>query len=114
MCDFRGYEEPEMVKKRHVVVIRKHKTNSKLVSVVPLSTTAPDELMDYHVEIGSMLKQGGETCWAKSDLVATVGLARLDRCKITDRQGNRQYVLFKLQPEELEQVKAGVRTALGL
>ncbi|EKT4493997.1 type II toxin-antitoxin system PemK/MazF family toxin [Pseudomonas putida] len=114
MCDFRGYEEPEMVKKRHAVVIRRHRTNSKLVTVVPLSTTAPEEMMDYHVQLESMLKQGGEVCWAKSDLVATVGLNRLDRCKMRDRNGNRQYVTFKLNAQDLQQVKDAVKTALGL
>jgi uncharacterized protein YifN (PemK superfamily) len=42
ICDFRGYEVPEMIEVRPVVVIRKHRTNSLLVTVVPLSTTAPD------------------------------------------------------------------------
>lgn len=36
MCDFRGYEEPEMVKKRPVVVIARNRHNGKLVTVVPL------------------------------------------------------------------------------
>lgn len=35
-CDFRGFEVPEMVKRRPVIVLASHKTNSKLVAVVPL------------------------------------------------------------------------------
>lgn len=48
MCDFRGYEEPEMVKKRPVVVIARNRHNGKLVTVVPLSSTEPVPLADYH------------------------------------------------------------------
>jgi uncharacterized protein YifN (PemK superfamily) len=114
MCDFRGYEVPEIIKKRPVAVIRKHRTNGKLVSVVPLSNTAPNVLLEYHVEIRSILKDGGEACWAKSDLLATVSLNRLDRCKVLDRHGNRQYVTFHLSKEELEALKKAVRSALGL
>lgn len=40
MCDFRGYEVPEIIKVRAGIVIRKHRTNKLLVTVVPLSTTA--------------------------------------------------------------------------
>ena len=40
ICDFRGYEVPEMIKIRPVVVIRKHRTNSLLVTVVPNLTAA--------------------------------------------------------------------------
>ncbi|MCV2223524.1 type II toxin-antitoxin system PemK/MazF family toxin [Pseudomonas sp. C98] len=33
ICDFRGYEVPEMVKVRPVVVLRKHRSNSLLVGL---------------------------------------------------------------------------------
>ncbi|MGN7442685.1 type II toxin-antitoxin system PemK/MazF family toxin, partial [Pseudomonas lactis] len=41
ICDFRGYEVPEIIKIRPVIVIRKHRTNKLLVTVVPLSTINP-------------------------------------------------------------------------
>ncbi|MFK5216451.1 type II toxin-antitoxin system PemK/MazF family toxin [Glaesserella parasuis] len=44
MCDFSGFIAPEMVKTRPVVVISKHKKNSELVTIVPLSTTKPEPL----------------------------------------------------------------------
>lgn len=50
MCDFTGFIEPEMIKTRPVVVVKKHKSNPLLVTVVPLSATKPDPIQDYHYE----------------------------------------------------------------
>ena len=44
MCDFAGYVLPEMVKVRPVVVIARNRKNRQLVTVVPLSTTAPNNM----------------------------------------------------------------------
>ena len=114
ICDFRGYEVPEMVKVRPVVVIRKHRTNSMLVTVVPLSTTAPDCLLDHHYELSSHLQGASPICWAKCDMVATVSLSRLDRIKSRGREGRRVYLISHLETEEFCAVKAAVRRALGL
>ncbi|KAE9647620.1 hypothetical protein CQ009_10270 [Pseudomonas sp. MYb2] len=114
ICDFRGYEVPEMVKIRPVVVIRKHRTNSLLVTVVPLSTTAPDIMLGHHLELASHLQGASPTCWAKCDMVATVSLSRLDRIKSKDREGRRVYLISHLAIDEFSAVKAAVRLALGL
>ncbi|MBA4363998.1 MAG: hypothetical protein C0411_25175 [Pseudomonas sp.] len=114
ICDFRGYEVPEMIKVRPVVVIRKHKTNSLLVTVVPLSTTAPDRILDHHLELQSHLQGASPVCWAKCDMVATVSLSRLDRIKSRDRHGKRIYVISHLETDEFYAIKVAVRSALGL
>lgn len=114
ICDFRGYEVPEMVKVRPVVVIRKHRTNRLLVTVVPLSTTAPEFFLDHHLELENHLQGGSPICWAKCDMVATVSLPRLDRIKRRDRQGKRVYEISQLSVEEFAAIKAAVRSALGL
>jgi uncharacterized protein YifN (PemK superfamily) len=114
ICDFRGYEIPEMVKVRPVVVIRKHRTNSLLVTVVPLSTTAPDSLLGHHLELASHLQGASSTCWAKCDMIATVSLSRLDRIKSRDRQGKRIYLISHLATDEFHAIKTAVRRALGL
>jgi uncharacterized protein YifN (PemK superfamily) len=114
ICDFRGYEIPEMVKIRPVIVIRKHRTNSLLVTVVPLSTTAPDCILEHHLELPSYLQGASPTCWAKCDMVATVSLSRLDRIKSRDRKGNRVYVISQLETDEFHAIKVAVRRALGL
>lgn len=115
MCDFRGFEVPEMVKVRPVVVLRKHKHNRQLVTVVPLSTTAPEILEDHHVELPAQLPGASTVCWAKCDMIYTVSLARLDRCKVKSRHGGgRQYVTFSLKPDQFEAVRTAVVKALGL
>ncbi|POA22051.1 hypothetical protein C1886_02500 [Pseudomonas sp. FW300-N1A1] len=114
ICDFRGYEVPEMVKVRPVVVIRKHRSNRLLVTVVPLSTTAPDCVLEHHLELSSHLQGASPTCWAKCDMVATVSLSRLDRIKSRDRQGKRVYVISQLETDEFYAIKVAVRRALGL
>ncbi|EUB76867.1 PemK family protein [Pseudomonas sp. GM41(2012)] len=114
ICDFRGYEVPEMIKVRPVVVIRKHRTNSLLVTVVPLSTTAPDRVLEHHLELQSHLQGASPICWAKCDMVATVSLSRLDRIKSRDRHGKRIYVISQLETDEFYAIKVAVRSALGL
>ncbi|MFJ2366613.1 type II toxin-antitoxin system PemK/MazF family toxin [Pseudomonas sp. NPDC087697] len=114
ICDFRGYEVPEMVKVRPVVVVRKHRSNRLLVTVVPLSTTAPDSVLQHHLQLESHLQGGSPTCWAKCDMLATVSLLRLDRIKRKDRQGKRVYEISQLSDEEFRAIKTAVRSALGL
>lgn len=103
-----------MIKVRPVVVIRKHRTNSLLVTVVPLSTTAPDRVLDHHLELQSHLQGASPVCWAKCDMVATVSLSRLDRIKTRDRQGKRIYVISQLETGEFSAIKIAVRKALGV
>ncbi|MBY8956624.1 hypothetical protein FHG55_01505 [Pseudomonas jessenii] len=114
ICDFRGFEVPEMVKIRPVVVIRKHRSNSLLVTVVPLSTTAPDCVLEHHLELASHLQGASSTCWAKCDMVATVSLARLDRIRSKDRHGKRVYLISHLATDEFYAIKTAVRKALGV
>lgn len=114
ICDFRGYEVPEMIKIRPVVVIRKHRTNRYLVTVVPLSTTAPATLLKHHVQIAGQLQDNRAVCWAKCDMIATVALGRLDRIKTRDRRGCRIYLTPMLTEEEVYAIKQAVRFGLGL
>lgn len=113
ICDFRGYEIPEMVKVRPVVVIRKHRNNRHLVTVVPLSTTAPDTLLGHHLELVNRLQGKQPRCWAKCDMIATVSLPRLDRIKRKDRHGRVFYEISQLSDEEFAAIKSSVRKALG-
>jgi uncharacterized protein YifN (PemK superfamily) len=114
ICDFRGYEVPEMIKIRPVIVIRKHRTNKLLVTVVPLSTTAPQTLLEHHLQLESHLQGANPVCWAKCDIIATVSLGRLDRIKSKDRHGKRIYKIAELSSEQFLAIKAAVRSALGL
>jgi uncharacterized protein YifN (PemK superfamily) len=112
MCDFAGYVVPEMVKIRPIVVLARNRKNRHLVTVVPLSTTQPTALEDYHHELSANPLPGkaGVTCWAKCDMVATVSLARLDRYKV----GKGQYAVPSLPAADFDAVRLGVANVLGL
>lgn len=118
MCDFAGYVVPEMIKVRPVVVLAKHPDNSQLVTVVPLSTTEPVPHRAYHLKMDkNPLPDNATTvCWAKCDMVATVSLSRLDRCKLAKRapDGSRQYVVPVVETADFDQIQKCVKSALGL
>ncbi len=113
ICDFHGLVAPEMVKKRPVVIIAKHKHNARLVTVVPLSTTHPDPVAAYHYKLGNNPlpdKSKDVVTWAKCDMVVTVSLDRLDRYKI----GVREYVVPVIGQEELIAIRQCVSIALHI
>lgn len=112
MCDFAGYVVPEMVKVRPVVVVARNRKNRRLVTVVPLSTTAPDQMEDHHHQLTANPLPGKEhvTCWAKCDMIATVSLARLDRYQVA----RRQYVAPSLPAADFDAIKKAIVSALEL
>ncbi len=118
ICDFTtGFKPPEMVKKRPVVVISK--SRQELVTVVPLSTTAPDPVEKWHhVLADSSLPtclRGKRHC-AKGDVIMTVAFSRLDRVKSGQHPttGKRMYVTHVVNPEDLAAIQRAVLAALGL
>lgn len=79
-CDYVGFILPEMVKKRPVIVIHKHRHNPKLLCVVPISTTEPVPVLEYHIEMEEIFRDinlGGKKSWVKCDMINTVSLDRL-------------------------------------
>ncbi|HVY34087.1 MAG TPA: type II toxin-antitoxin system PemK/MazF family toxin [Caulobacteraceae bacterium] len=112
MCDFVGFVVPEMVKVRPVVVLARNRKNRQLVTVVPLSTTAPTALEAYHHElsVNPLPGRAAVTCWAKCDMLATVSLARLDRYKVS----KRQYVVPAVADADFEAIRRAVVNALDL
>jgi len=79
-CDYRGFVVPEMVKKRPVIVVSKHRDNSRLLLVVPISTTQPIILRNYHLEIDAHFCSNhlsGKKSWVKCDMINMVSLDRL-------------------------------------
>lgn len=116
MCRFDGFFEPEMIKTRPVVILAKHKHNRKLVTVVPLSTTAPDKEEAYHHRLSSNPSPGENKdlpVWAKCDMVYTLSTDRLELFWIRTRQG-RVIANAHVSDEDFEAVREGVRAALSL
>ena len=115
ICDFStGFREPEMVKVRPVVVISPRRRTGQLVTVVPLSSTAPERVEPWHHQLspGAYPPARGPI-WAKCDMVVTVALHRLDRVKIK-RDRNRIYQVFQVSAAELADILACVDAALGI
>jgi uncharacterized protein YifN (PemK superfamily) len=112
ICDFHGYVAPEMIKRRPVVVLARNRRNRQLVTIVPLSTTAPEPIGPWHHPLAEspLPNARGVACWAKCDMVATVALPRLDRCKA----GRGTYVVPKLPEADLAAIRVAVAIALGV
>lgn len=99
-CDFStGFQPPEMVKARPVVVISPSlKGRDGLVTVVPLSSTPRTQVQNYHFQLPrNCLPQLGafqqKDSWVKGDMVYTVAMGRLDLYRLNKRGpgGKRLY-----------------------
>ena len=119
MCDFTtGFQLPEMVKRRPVVVVsRKHR---ELCTVVPLSTAAPSPVEACHHKLSEhslpFALTKGRDVWAKCDLITTVGFGRLDRIMIgrEPRSGRRLYASQRVNAADLRSIREGVLHVLAL
>jgi uncharacterized protein YifN (PemK superfamily) len=94
-CDFSsGFKEPEMVKKRPVIVLTPSmKGRVKLVTVLALSTQKPNpkELFHYKLPKASMPQLGRfqeKDTWVKGDMIYTVGFHRLDLIQLGKKDPN--------------------------
>lgn len=123
MCDFSGFKEPEMVKKRPVLVITPaHKRGAQLVTVVPFSTSPPEKEMPYHYLMPKQCLPRtpfffDKETWLKGDMVYTVGFHRLDLIKIGGRNpatGKRAYYSNKLSRERMGEIYKCVLHGLNM
>lgn len=121
LCDYStGFNPPEMVKRRPVVVVSPRLPyRDHLCTVVPLSTTAPDRDTLYQCRVTPPQRLpapfDAPEMWAKADMLATVGFGRLDLFRTgRDQTGKRKYLHPKLPPDDLRRVRASILHALGL
>lgn len=118
-CDFAGYVVPEIVKSRQVVVIWKHKTNARLVYVVPLSTTPP-HTPALAVELPCLpLPRPGQDqdtrIWVKCDMIYTVSTERLSLpVNRASRRAAAAPININIATPDLMLVKAALAKALHL
>jgi len=112
--------DPEMCKARPAIVIGPRLRNrARLVTVVPLSTTEPNTLLDYHcrVEIAPLLPEPFDAAvmWAKCDMVSSVSLDRLDRFKEPYQRGSaRKWRTGRVNAVQIAALRASVLCGLGL
>jgi len=102
-----------MVKIRPVVVISPRRRTGQLVTIVPLSSSAPHPVQPWHIQLPHGAYPPARCAiWAKCDMVATVGFAGLDRVKATI-QGRRVYQTFELGDAAFAAILGGVKAARG-
>lgn len=121
ICDYRtGFIVPEMVKRRPVIVICKQmQGRPRLCTVVPLSTTPPEPVLDHHALITLPFALpppfDAATQWVKGDMVNAVSFDRLDLVRLgKDRNGKRRYLLTPIGDELLATVQRCVLRGVSL
>lgn len=122
LCDFSaGFKEPEMVKRRPVVIISpKISVRARLCTVVPISTQEPMPKMPYHYELTDICPalpapydEGPN--WVKGDMVISVGFHRLDFIRMgKDRYGQRLYRYETLPDDDIRKIRSCVLCSLGM
>ena len=116
-CNFDGFIAPEIIKNRPVLVIHLHKTNSKLVTVIPISTTTPITIERYHHRLDTSFEIGVQQFlpntkgWFKCDLIYVVSIERMDRLK---NKKNGEWGIPHISTDTLLKIKEMVRDANGL
>jgi uncharacterized protein YifN (PemK superfamily) len=119
-CDFStGFRPPEIVKRRPVVVISK--AHQELVSVVPISTTEPLRIEEWHHQLDAKslprwLNRWWVPHWAKCDIIMTVAFWRLERAKAGKHPttGKRIYLTHIVCTEDLAAIRLAVSKVLGI
>lgn len=98
ICDFKGFVPPEMVKRRPDLVISpRFRQRDALCTVVPLSTTNPKSICQYHHKLRFdpplPAPYDAESMWVKADMLYAVAFSRLNLPQAgTDATtGKRQY-----------------------
>jgi uncharacterized protein YifN (PemK superfamily) len=122
LCDFRGYEHPEMIKMRPVVVIAERLIGRSvnLVTIVPLSGQRSVEDFAYQVPIHLARplspKFGMTAVWAKCDMVAVVSRGRLDRFHNPPehRSGPHRWLSGQITKQQIGAIKEGILHGLNL
>lgn len=121
LCDFnQGFREPEMIKRRPVIVVSpKIGIRANLCTVVSLSTTPPQIKMSYHCKLEIdpplPLPWGKGENWVKGDMIYSVGFHRLDLIRLgKDRSGKRIYRFDILTGEQMRAVRTCILRALGM
>ena len=118
--DQRDLIDGEMAKDRLVIVMNKPLPGrGKLVNVIPISMTAPDPIMPWHVRVPvtclprASRHRIGER-WAKCDMISTVGWGRLNRYEAPMRSGRRVYEEGRTDLGTYVAVKRAVATVLNI
>jgi len=114
-CDYTGIE-PEMVKRRlAVVIVPRASQRHRLTTVVPISCAKPEVVRPWHVMLGRdpYPKGNKSELWVKCDMLNVVCFDRLWGYH-TRWNGRRKYQKMQVSLVELEAIREGVLSSLGL
>lgn len=120
ICDYKGFKAPEMVKSRPVIVVSpRFRTRNNLCTVVPLSTTIPENITNYHmkIELPQALPApfNNKYHWIKADMINTVSYERLLPVNIgKDQFGKRKYLNCIITPQQMAELEQKIKYALGI
>lgn len=120
VCDFRGLEAPEMIKRRPVVVVTPRlRTRSRLCTVVPLSTSEPPRVEAYHYRLHTdpnlPAPYSSPSHWVKADMVYTMSFERLFLLTSgKDANGKRIYDQRVIDRADLIKIQAAILHGIGL
>ena len=120
ICDFKGFLQPEMIKRRPVVVVSPRlRKRYGLCTVVPLSTTPPKEVAAYHFKLHVVpvlpAPYNAAFHWVKADMVYTVSFDRLFLPFGTkDGSGKRIYDTRVIDKADLLKIQHCMLHGLGL
>lgn len=116
LCNFApGFQPPEMVKLRPVIVVSPSSYNRDTVTIVPLSTQPPTRPNDTRVVSIDAAKYGflTQSGYAKGNMVTTVSNGRLYR--LIDPATGKQIDgrTTRLNAEDLAAVREAIKAAIG-
>jgi uncharacterized protein YifN (PemK superfamily) len=120
VCDFAGFKEPEMVKRRPVIVVSpRFRRRDNLCTIVPLSTTRPRTICDFHYQLTfdePLPPPYSESkVWVKADMVCAVSFDRLSLpFSGKDASGKRIYDERFIDEADLKQIRTCILHSLGL
>lgn len=118
-CCFDGFIDPEMKKTRPVIVVAPPiKQRPRLCTIVPLSTTAPNPQMPYHLEL-SMPEPSlpspydSSKAWIKGDMIYAVSFDRLERFYYMNN-GRKNYIVPSVDSAGMQEIRRRILRGLGL
>lgn len=120
ICDFHGFIEPEMNKRRPVIIVSPRYRNShKLCIIVPLSTKVPNPIMPYHYEIifnhPLPAPFDSPSAWVKGDMITTVSFDRINLPHNgKDINGKRNYIINVVDNVQLKKIRECMLNAVNL
>jgi len=119
ICDFTGLLAHEMSKVRPVIVLSPRIAHRfDICTVVPLSTTQPKWIENYHYELQLAVPLpppfDKPTMWVKGDMVYSLNINRMDKPYVRTTVGKRNYLEYMISQKDMKAIELCVMNGLGI